>query len=122
MGHRRSDSVRLSARQNARLRERLLALCERQGLSERALAAKADISAGTVQRIGKTDTGPTLATLLALTRALRLQSIDQLLGPSPTALLTAHDELETQVGEGAISVLMRTDQQPGRSDGGSPAS
>ena len=119
MGHRRSASVRLTARQNARLRERLLALCEREGLSERALAAKADISVGTVQSIGRTESGPTLGTLFALTRALELQSIDELLGPSPTALLTAHEQLEVQLGEGAIRVLMRTDQQPRQSAGGS---
>jgi len=96
-----------------------LALCEREGLSERALAAKADISVGTVQSIGRTESGPTLGTLFALTRALELQSIDELLGPSPTALLTAHEQLEVQLGEGAIRVLMRTDQQPRQSDGGS---
>ena len=107
----RSDSVRLSARQNARLRERLAALCEREGLSERALATKAEISIGAVRSIGKTETGPTLGTLLALTRALRLQSIDQLLGPSPTALLTAHDQLEIEVGEDAMHAVMLTDQR-----------
>ena len=104
-----SNSGSLTARQNARLQERLAALCEREGLSKRALAAKADISFGAVQNIGKTKTGPRLGTLLALTRALQLQSIDQLLGPSPTALLTASDQLEAQVGEGAMRVLMRTD-------------
>lgn len=122
MGRRRSASVRLTARQNARLRERLLALCEREGLSERALADKADISVGTVQSIGSTESGPTLATLFALTRALGLQSIDELLGPSPTALVTADERLEIQLGEGAICVLMRIDQQPRQSDGGSPVS
>lgn len=99
----------LTARQNARLQERLAALCEREGLSKRALATKAGISVGAVLSIGKTKTGPRLGTLLALTRALRLQSIDQLLGPSPTALLTANDRLEAQVGEGAIAIFMRTD-------------
>ena len=113
----RSASARLSARQNARLRERLLALCEREGLSERALAAKAGLSVGAVRSIGRTETGPTLGTLLALSRALELQSIDQLLDPSSTALLSAHDELESQVGEGTIRILMRTDQRPRQPDG-----
>lgn len=103
------SSGALTARQNARLQERLTALCEREGLSKRALATKAHISIGAVRSIGKTKTGPTLGTLIALTRALQLQSIDQLLGPSPTALLTADDQLEAQVGEGAMRVLMRTD-------------
>ena len=103
-----SNSGALSARQNARLRERLQALCERDGLSKRALATKADISIGAVRNIGKTKTGPRLGTLLALTHALGLQSIDQLLGPSPTALLTANDQLEAQVGEDTMRLLMRT--------------
>lgn len=107
---RRPESVKLSARQNARLRERLTALCEREGLSVRALATKAGVSIGAVRSIGKTETGPTLGTLLALTRALRLQSIDQLLGPSPTALLTTHDQLEIELGQDAMHVVMLTDQ------------
>ena len=103
--------MRLSARQNARLRERLLAFREREGLSERALASKAGVGIGTVRDIGKTKAGPTLATLLALVEALRLQSVDQLLGPSPTALLTAHDQLEAEMGENTMNILMQTDQQ-----------
>ncbi len=103
------SSGALTARQNARLQERLAALCEREGLSKRALATKADLSIGAVRSIGSTKTGPTLGTLLALTRALQLQSIEQLLGPSPTALLTANDQLEAQMGEGTMRALMRTD-------------
>ena len=107
----RSGSVKLTARQNARLRERLAVLCKREGLSERALATKAEISIGAVRSIGQTENGPTLGTLLALTRALRLQSIDQLLGPSPTALLTAHDQLEVELGEDAMHAVMLTDRR-----------
>lgn len=103
------DSARLSARQNARLRERLAALRQRAGLSERALANKAGLSVGAVRSIGRTEKGPTLGTLLALTRALRLQSIDHLLGPSPTALLSTYDQLETELGEGAMQIVMLTD-------------
>lgn len=106
-----SDSIGLSARQNARLRERLVALREREGLSERALATKAGLSVGAVRSIGGTKNGPRLATLLALTRALGLQSIDQLLGPSPAALLTSHDRLEAEVGDDAMHVLMLSDQR-----------
>ena len=108
---RRPDFAKLSARQNARLRERVAALRQRAGLSERALATKAGLSVGAVRSIGTTDNGPTLRTLLALARALQLQSIDQLLGPSATALLTAHDQLEFELGEDAMHVLMLTDQQ-----------
>ena len=100
-------SGQLTARQNARLRERLVALCEREGLSKRALALKADISIGAVRSVGTTQAGPRLGTLLALTRALELQSIDQLLGPGPTALLTADDQLETRVAEHVLLALTR---------------
>ncbi|MCY3949807.1 MAG: helix-turn-helix transcriptional regulator [Acidimicrobiaceae bacterium] len=102
-------SGHLTAQQNARLRERLEALCEREGLSKRALATRAGLSAGAVQSIGATKAGPTLGTMLALTRALRLRSIDQLLGPTPTAFLTANDQIETQLSEGGMRVFMRID-------------
>lgn len=107
----RSGAVTLSSRQNARLRERVEELRKREELSERALATRAEISIGAVRTIGRTKTGPTLGTLLALTRALRLQSIDQLLGPSPTALLTAQDELEAKVGEDAMNIVMLSDHR-----------
>lgn len=106
---RRAQTVKLTARQNARLRERLTALCEREGLSERALATKAGVSIGAVRSVGVTEAGPTLGTLLALARALRLQSIDQLLGPSPTSLIAAHDVLEAEVGADAIRAVMLVD-------------
>lgn len=106
----RAAAVRLSARQNARLRERLDALCEREGVTKRELATRAGISVGAVRTIGKTEAGPTLGTLLALTKALRLKSIDELLGPSPTVLLRAHDQLESQVGRSAMQSVMLTDQ------------
>ena len=106
----RAAAVRLSARQNARLRERLDALCEREGVTKRELAARAGISVGAVRTIGKTEAGPTLGTLLALTKALRLKSIDELLGPSPTSLLRAHDQLESKVGSSAMQSVMLTDQ------------
>lgn len=82
-----------------------MALCEREGLSKRALAHKAHISIGAVRSVGTTETGPRLGTLLALTRALELQSIDQLLGPWSIALLTADDQLETRVAADVLLVL-----------------
>jgi hypothetical protein len=102
----RRPEVRLTARQNARLRERVLALAEREGLSERGLAEKAGLSIGAVRAVGGTVAGPTLGTLLALTKALQLQSIDELLGPSATALLANQDQLERAVGEPAMTVVM----------------
>jgi hypothetical protein len=104
----RQPEVKLTARQNARLRERVRALAKREGLSERGLAEKAGLSIGAVRTVGGTDAGPTLGTLLALSKALRLQSIDELLGPSATALLANQDQLEAAVGEAAMNVVMKT--------------
>ena len=104
----RRAEVRLTARQNARLKEQVSALAKREGLTVRGLAERAGLSVGAVRAVGATDAGPTLGTLLALTRALRLQSIDELLGPSATALLANQDELEAAIGEAAMTVVMMT--------------
>lgn len=47
-------------------------------------------------------------------KALRLQSIDELLGPSATTLLANQDRLEAAVGEPAMSLVMNieTTQDP----------
>jgi transcriptional regulator with XRE-family HTH domain len=103
----RRPEVKLTARQNARLRQRVKALAKREGLSERGLADKAGLSIGAVRTVGGTAAGPTLGTLLALTKALHLQSIDELLGPSATALLANQDRLEGAVGEPAMTLVMR---------------
>lgn len=103
----RRVEVRLTARQNARLRERVRALAKREGLTVRGLADKAGLSIGAVRTVGGTKGGPTLGTLLALSKALRLDSIDELLGPSGTALLANQDELEAAVGEPAMTVVMK---------------
>jgi transcriptional regulator with XRE-family HTH domain len=105
----RRAEVSLTARQNARLKERVKALAQREGLTERSLAAKAGLSIGAVRAVGGTKAGPTLGTLLALTKALQLQSVDELLGPSATTLLANHDELEAVVGEPAMTVVMRSE-------------
>jgi len=104
----RRVEVRLTARQNARLRERVKALTKREGLSERALADKAGLSVGAVRTVGGSVAGPTLGTLLALTKALGLQSVDELLGPSATTLLANQDELEGAVGEPTMTVVMNS--------------
>lgn len=105
----RRPQARLTARQNARLRERVISLAKREGLSERGLAERAGLSIGAVRTVGGTTAGPTLGTLLALTKALRLQSIDELLGPSGTALLANQDQLEAAVGEPAITAVMNAE-------------
>lgn len=107
MAARRAE-VRLTARQNARLRERVKALAERAGLSERGLADKAGLSVGAVRTVGRSVAGPTLGTLLALTKALGLQSVDELLGPSATTLLANQDQLEAAIGEPAMIVVMNS--------------
>lgn len=83
------------------------ALAKREGLTVRGLADKAGLSVGAVMTVGGTKGGPTLGTLLALSKALRLDSIDELLGPSGTALLANHDELEAAAGEPALTVVMK---------------
>lgn len=111
-----SDEVppeaRLSARQNARLRERLSALLKREGLSERKLADRAGVSIGAVRGVGTTVRGPTLGTLLALAKALKVSSIEELLGPSSTTLLSKHDQLEAALGEDAMAVVMNSGDEP----------
>lgn len=104
----RRPEVKLTARQNARLRERVRALAKREGLSERGLADKAGLSVGAVRTVGGTDAGPTLGTLLALAKALGLRSIDDLLGPSAMTLLANQDQLEAAVGEPAMTVVMKS--------------
>jgi transcriptional regulator with XRE-family HTH domain len=105
----RRPEGKLTARQNARLRERMLALAKREGLSERGLADKAGLSIGAVRTVGGTEAGPTLGTLLALAKALGLQSIDELLGPSATAVWANQDRLEATVGEPAMTAVMKTE-------------
>ena len=104
----RRPEVKLSARQNAHLRERVRALAKREGLTVRGLADKAGLSVGAVRTVGGTEAGPTLGTLLALTKALGLQSVDELLGPSATTLLANQDQLEAAVGEPAMIVVMNS--------------
>lgn len=101
--------MKLSARQNARLRQRLALLCGQQGLTGRALAAKAGLSIGTVRSVGRTSSGPTLGTLLALAKALGVSSLDQLLGPSGMHLLRNLDQLEHDAGEATVTLVMGCD-------------
>ncbi len=105
----RGSGVTLSARQNARFRERIRALAEREGLSDRALAERAGLSIGAIRSLGGTAAGPTLGTLLALAKALRVQSLDQLLGPSAATLMAKHDRLEAEAGEPSMTIVMSAD-------------
>lgn len=108
MAARRSE-VTLSARQNARFRDRIRALAEREGLSDRALAERSGLSIGAVRSLGETAGGPTLGTLLALAKALRVQSLDQLVGPSAMTLMNEYDRLETAAGEPSMIIVMAAD-------------
>jgi len=109
----RGDQVRLSARQNARLRARFTDLRRGQGLSERGLAEQVGLSYGAVRSIGRTVGGPTLGTLLAVARGLNLKSIDELLAPAGLTLLSQHDELEEAIGEPQMTVVMGADLNQG---------
>jgi hypothetical protein len=73
------------------------------------LADKAGLSIGAVRTVGGSVAGPTLGTLLALTKALRLQSIDELLGPSATTLLAKQDQLEAAVGKLEMAAVMNVE-------------
>lgn len=81
----------------------------KQGLSERALAQESRLSVGAIRSVGGTAGGPTLGTLLALARALDLDSIDQLLGPTATSLLANHDLLDESIGHGQLTLLLNAD-------------
>lgn len=100
---------RISARQNARLKERLVLLCRERGLSVRSLAARAGVSIGAVRGFGRSPFGPTLGTLLALAEALDLKSIDELLGPSGSSLLRHLPRLEREAGQAPMTVVMGCD-------------
>jgi transcriptional regulator with XRE-family HTH domain len=56
-------------------------------MSLEALAAKARVSSGTLGRLERGDSDPTLGTLLRLMRALELHSVEELLGDMPSSKL-----------------------------------
>jgi DNA-binding phage protein len=73
----------LSEAQRDRLVERVRELARQAGLaSDRAIAAKADLAPKAMGDLAKSKGGPTLATLLALCRAVGAYALDELLGPS----------------------------------------
>jgi DNA-binding phage protein len=73
----------LSDAQRERLVERVRQLAREAGLlSDRAIAAKAELAPKAMDELARTKGGPTLATLLALCRAVGAYSLDELLGPS----------------------------------------
>ena len=70
----------MGARTNARLRAAWSALLRERGLTERGLATELGLSPNTLVSIGRSVTGPTLATMLLLATRLGLPSLDALLG------------------------------------------
>ena len=77
---------RLTARQLARVAERLKEL-RGSAISQRELARRTGLSAGTIGQIEQGRHEPRLGTLLALRGALGLGSIEELLGPMPSTAL-----------------------------------
>jgi transcriptional regulator with XRE-family HTH domain len=77
----------LSARQIAQLSQRLTALRDEQGLTQRALEKKSGLSSGTISALERGRAQPTLATMLALEAALAAPSLEHLLGPVTTPLM-----------------------------------
>ena len=77
---------RLSARQLARVAERLKEL-RGSTISQRELARRTGLSARTIGQIEQGRHEPRLGTLLALRGALGVSSIEELLGPMPSLAL-----------------------------------
>lgn len=77
---------RLSARQLARVAERLKEL-RGSTISQRELARRTGLSARTIGQIEQGRHEPRLGTLLALRGALGVSSIEELLGPMPSTAL-----------------------------------
>jgi transcriptional regulator with XRE-family HTH domain len=77
------------------LGERLRAVRERAGLSQEKAAVASGISRNTLVTLEKARFGnPKLGTLLRLMRTYKLRSIEELLGPVPSARLAAAWEAE----------------------------
>jgi transcriptional regulator with XRE-family HTH domain len=77
---------RLTARQLAQVAERLREL-RGSAISQRELARRTGLSAGTIGQIEQGRHEPRLGTLLALRGALGVGSIEELLGPMPSTAL-----------------------------------
>lgn len=75
----------LTARQNAQLRENLEKALKAARTNETKLAEAMGVCRHTVTDIGRSQSGPRLATLLRLAQELGLYSMEELLGPSGTA-------------------------------------
>ena len=78
----RSPQPKLSARQNAQLRENFVRSMAMAGTNETALAKSIGVARHTLTSIGRSASGPHLATLLLVAQELGLYSMDELLGSS----------------------------------------
>lgn len=74
----------LSARENARLRDRWRTLLRERHIAERDLAERLHVSPSTLTSVGRSPAGPTLATLMRIRDGLGLKSIDELLATGET--------------------------------------
>ena len=91
---------------SARVRE----LARQRGMSVAELQRTAGLGDKAVRDIETGAHGPTLSTLLALCAALRLYSVDQLLGPSATRLFSRQDAIHAAVSGRAL--LRAVDEPP----------
>jgi DNA-binding XRE family transcriptional regulator len=87
-GGTRRDSPKLNARQNAQLRQNFKQALKAASTNESRLAESMGIARHTLTDIGRSESGPRLATLLQVATELGLYSVDELLGPSGTEAIT----------------------------------
>lgn len=102
----------LSPVQARHLARRIRAFGLERGLaSDRAIAGEARLAPKAIRAIETGPSGPTLSTLLALCRGLRVYSVDQLLGFSATNYFERLEHIETALG-GMITILYREIDEP----------
>lgn len=86
----RTSASRMSARNLERLGARVAQLRRDQrpsAISQRELANRSGLSPATVSQIERGKHEPRLGTLLALSEALQIGSVEELLGPMPSSAL-----------------------------------
>lgn len=103
----------LSPIQTRHLASRIRKFGLQRGLvSDRAIAEQADLAPKAVSTIEGGPSGPTLSTLLALCRGLRVYSVDQLLGFSAAQYFGRVEEVEAALGGMAATLYRQIDEPP----------
>ncbi len=110
--HARTVAHHLSSAQTCHLAVRIRAFGRQRGLvSDRAIAEEAALALKVVSTIESGLAGPTLSTLLALCRGLRVYSVDQLLGFSAACYFDELEQIEAGLA-GMTEVLYRQIDEP----------